>query len=80
VRGNCVEHLVLSCPELGLGIEETFLAQIAEKLSAKGETTLLGELVPTEANLACRQMYARNGFLQTQSDATLIANANNTFP
>jgi FkbH-like protein len=71
LRRNCVEHLVLSCRALGLGIEEALLAQIAHQLAAKGEKTLLGRLVPTQANLACRQVYARNGFVQSEGDATL---------
>jgi FkbH-like protein len=75
LRRNCVEHLVLSCRALGLGVEEAFLAQIAGQLTAKGEKTLLGRLLPTEANLACRQVYARNGFAQSESDATLWSRA-----
>jgi FkbH-like protein len=75
VRGNYVEHLVLSCRALGLGIEEALLAQIAHQLAAKGEKTLLGRLVPTEANLACRQVYAKNGFVQSQGNATLWSRA-----
>jgi FkbH-like protein len=71
LRGNCVEHLVLSCRVLGLAIEEALLAQIAQPFAENGETTLLGRLVPTEANLACRQVYARTGFVQSESDATL---------
>lgn len=75
LRGNCVEHLVLSCHALGLGIEDTLLAQIARRLAAKGETILLARLVLTEANLACQQVYAWNGFVQSQGDATLWSRA-----
>jgi len=59
---NCVAHWVLSCRALGLGIEEAFLAGLARQLAAAGQPCLSGQLVPTDANLACRQVFSRNGF------------------
>jgi FkbH-like protein len=63
VHQNCIEHLVMSCRALGLGIEESFLAELARQLGVAGMTSLSGRLVPTSANHACRQFYNRNGFV-----------------
>ncbi|HVM63171.1 MAG TPA: HAD-IIIC family phosphatase [Verrucomicrobiae bacterium] len=71
VRGNCIDHLVMSCRALGLGIEETLLAHLAQHLAAGGESVLLGRLLTTNANMACRQLYSRNGFSQVDGDPTL---------
>jgi FkbH-like protein len=71
VQENCIEHLVLSCRVLGLGVEETFLVHVANRLSQENATTLLGQLVPTEANVACRDLYRRNGFSPVEDDPTL---------
>ncbi len=35
VHRNCIEHLVLSCRVLGLGIEESFLAHLASGCPGK---------------------------------------------
>ena len=71
VHENCIEHMVLSCRVLGLGVEETFLAHLAQRLSQENATTLLGQLVPTEANAACRDLYRRNGFSPVADNPTL---------
>jgi FkbH-like protein len=65
VRQNCLRHLVMSCRALGLGIEDTFLACLGRRLAAEGVRTILGQLLFTDANLACRQFYSRNGFIQS---------------
>jgi FkbH-like protein len=71
VRENVIEHFVLSCRVLGLGVEETFLAHVAHRLAGQNATTLLGQLIPTEANLACRELYRRNGFSQVAENPTI---------
>ena len=68
VNQDCIEHLVMSCRALGLGIEEAFLGALSRPLAAAGFTELSGRLVPTEANLACRQIFARNGFTLDHAD------------
>jgi len=65
VDHNCIEHVVMSCRALGLGIEDTLLASLAKRLVGEDATLLFGLLQPTEANLACRPFYSRNGFLQS---------------
>jgi len=64
VDHNCVEHVVMSCRALGLGIEDTLLACLASRLKGENAAWLFGLLQPTEANLACRTFYHRHGFEQ----------------
>jgi FkbH-like protein len=71
VHQNCIHHLVLSCRALGLGIEDAFLAHIAHRLVRENATLMLGQLQPTEANIACRQLYRRNGFAQARENPVL---------
>jgi FkbH-like protein len=75
VHQNCVEHLVMSCRALGLGIEDSFLAHLANRLSGESATVLLGQLQPTDANLACRQFYRRNGFDPSPENSVLWSRA-----
>jgi FkbH-like protein len=65
VRENCVDHMVMSCRALGLGIEDAFLAHLANRLGHEHAITMQGQLQRTEANLACLEFYSRNGFVQT---------------
>jgi FkbH-like protein len=71
VHQNCIHHMVMSCRALGLGIEDAFLACIANRLAREKATMMLGRLQATEANLACRQLYSRNGFLQEEDNSIL---------
>jgi FkbH-like protein len=71
VRQNCVDHLVMSCRALGLGIEDAFLAHIAGQLIRDSQAVMLGRLQPTDANLACRQLYPRNRFTQVEHEPAL---------
>jgi FkbH-like protein len=66
VHDNCIEHMVMSCRALGLGIEEAFLAYVAKWLSRGQATVIIGRLKTTETNTACRPFYARNGFVKTE--------------
>jgi len=73
VAGNCIEHLVMSCRALGLGLEDAFVAWLAGRIAAAGAPAMafevLGKLTPTEANGACREVYARNGFARVDDGA-----------
>lgn len=59
---NCVLHLVMSCRALGLGIEDAFLAYLANRLASQNVQVMFGQLRPTDINTACRQVFSRNGF------------------
>ena len=61
----------MSCRALGLGIEDSFLAQLANQLAQKNVATIFGQLQFTDANLACRQFYHRNGFISSPDDSAL---------
>jgi FkbH-like protein len=71
VHENCINHMVMSCRALGLGIEDAFLAHVANRLSTQNAMSLHGRLQPTDANTACRQLYSRNGFIQERNDPVL---------
>jgi FkbH-like protein len=71
VRQNCIDHLVMSCRAFGLGIEDAFLAHLANRLARENVTVMFGQLQPTDANLACRQLYSRNGFTQLETNSIL---------
>lgn len=71
VHEACVAHVVMSCRALGLGLEDALLACIASRLARQPATVLSGVLRPTEANIACRQFFSRNGFTQSPDDPTL---------
>ncbi len=62
MRGNCVDHFVMSCRALGMGVEDTFIALTARRLSEEGHDAMHGSLQATDANFACRHLYSRNGF------------------
>jgi FkbH-like protein len=69
---NCVDHVVMSCRALGLGLEDALLAYLATRL-ADPRGNLLAKLQRTEANLACREIYSRNGFTQVVENPILWA-------
>lgn len=71
VSDNCVEQFVMSCRALGLGIEDAFLAHLSRQLAVAKWTVVLGKLVTTDANMACREVYRRNGFTQPGGDAAV---------
>jgi len=64
--------MAVSCRVLGLQLEDAFLAHIALRVIAQG-VPLSARLRHTEANMACRSFYSRNGFVQAAEDATLWA-------
>jgi FkbH-like protein len=71
IRDNCIEHWVLSCRALGLGIEEAYLAHLCRQFAPQCTTIMHGKLIPTPANLACQQVYSRNGFVPVDGNSTL---------
>jgi FkbH-like protein len=62
VHQGCIEHVVMSCRALGLGIEDAFVANLARQLGSQGVAVMFGKLLHTDANMACRPFYSRNGF------------------
>jgi len=62
VHRNRIEHLVMSCRALGLGIEDTFLDYMAKRLARQNVAVMFARLHPTNVNSACHPFYSRNGF------------------
>jgi len=75
VVDNCVDHLVMSCRALGLGIEDAFLAQLMTSGMCDAGGARLGRLRHTDANLACREFYSRHGFTQLAGEPWLWSRA-----
>jgi FkbH-like protein len=71
VRQNCIDHMVMSCRALGLGVEDAFLAYLARLLADGNNKIMLGQMQPTEANIVCRPLYSRNGFAQVMGNPAL---------
>ncbi len=71
VNRNRIEHMVMSCRALGLDIEESFLAYLANQLDLEHESTMDGVLRLTDANVACRQLFAVNGFTNTPDNPSI---------
>jgi len=71
VMQDCLDHMVMSCRALGLGLEDAFLVHVASMLTAENYKIMLGQLQPTETNKACRALYSRNGFAQVEGDPIL---------
>ena len=71
VHENCVEHFVMSCRALGLGIEEAFLSFLSRQFVAEDRKFIAGRLRCTDANLACRKVFSRSGFTQLAADPSL---------
>jgi FkbH-like protein len=70
---NCIDHVVMSCRALGLGLEDALLAYLTTRLADPRSGILLARLQPTDANLACREIYSRNGFTQVLENPTFWA-------
>ena len=68
---NCIDHVVMSCRALGLGLEDALLAYLTTRSADPGSGILLAKLRQTDANLACREIYSRNGFTQVAESPNL---------
>ena len=71
LQQNCITHLVMSCRALGLGIEDAFLACLANRLARQNATAIFGRLQPTDTNVPCHRFFARNGFDQSTDSPVL---------
>jgi FkbH-like protein len=58
---SCIEHLVMSCRALGLGLEDAFVSHLASRIG--GGRIVLGKLVHSAANAPCRSLFSRNAFV-----------------
>jgi FkbH-like protein len=75
VVDNVVDHVVMSCRALGLGIEDAFLAHLTNAAMSDADGARFGRLQHTEANLPCRKLYSRLGFAQLANEPSLWSRA-----
>lgn len=68
---HLLDHIVMSCRSLGMGIEDAFLAYLADRFARQNNPTMLGQLHPTGANVACRNFYSRNGFTVMENNPVI---------
>lgn len=71
VSESVVRQFVMSCRVLGNDVEVDALKQILELVRDEDKTqSIYGEIIPTEANGPCRDIYLRSGFQETESPNT----------
>ncbi len=71
VHGRRIEHLVMSCRALGLGIEDCFLAFLAQRVIDSGRGQIEGILHATNTNAACHALFSAAGFVQVEGNPAL---------
>jgi FkbH-like protein len=58
-----IAQMVMSCRVFGLDVELAALAEVLRRLRAAGAGTVTARVVETDANLPCRDLFARCGFV-----------------
>ncbi|GHO56598.1 HAD-IIIC family phosphatase [Ktedonobacter robiniae] len=66
-----IETFLLSCRVMGRTIETAFLASIADAALARGMRYLIGEFLPTQRNVAVRELYKLHKFVSLDTDGCL---------
>jgi FkbH-like protein len=74
-QGERIEQMVMSCRVFGLDVEIAALADVLRRLRAAGAATVTARLVATDANLPCRDVFARCGFREGADGAWIGAPA-----
>ena len=74
-----IEQMVMSCRVVGLDVEIAAVAAVLRLLGAHGAAAVTTRLVETDANLLCRDLFARCGFA-AGTDGTWISDAANVPP
>ncbi len=60
--GGTLRQFVMSCRVVGLDVETAVIAEILRGMAAAGHQQVVADFVKTDANLLCRDLYARSGF------------------
>ena len=66
-------QFVMSCRVLGYGVEQAALAHLAGVMRAGGVGAITAQLVETEVNFPCREVFAKAGFHSAGTDWDLNA-------
>jgi len=61
-----VDSFLLSCREIGRGVEEVMLAHIFEEAKKEGIGRIIGEFIPTKKNEPAKDFYQKSGFILTE--------------
>jgi FkbH-like protein len=62
VRHSFIEQFVMSCRVLGMEVEIAVVANISNYIESAGDNVVTGQLIETDANGPCRDLYSRCGF------------------
>ena len=62
VKNRVFEQFVMSCRVVGMDVELAAIGAIIDAERAEEEASISAEFEPTEANVLCRDLYARAGF------------------
>lgn len=62
VDGPMIKQWAMSCRVLGLDVELAALFAISQRIGDRGYKEVLAQVVETEANYLCRDLFARGGF------------------
>jgi FkbH-like protein len=62
--GAAIEQMVMSCRVVGLDVEIAAVADVLRRLRAEGAGVVSARLVETDANLLCRTLFDRCGFVR----------------
>ena len=62
VQGAMIRQWAMSCRVIGLDVELAALAEIQRRMSARGHREARAQLVETEANYLCWDLFSRGGF------------------
>ena len=68
VAGNEIAQFVMSCRVVGMDVEIAAVAGVLQAIAARGPGEIRASLVPTSANLLCRDLWERCGFLPTGAE------------
>jgi FkbH-like protein len=63
VAGNEIAQFVMSCRVVGMDVEIAAVAGVLQAMTARGAREIHASLVHTSANLLCRDLWERCGFL-----------------
>ena len=68
-RSLKIEQFVMSCRALGLEIENSVLATLSRHIRETRQGSIVGEIIPTEVNGPCRNLFLNAGFDPNPDDA-----------
>ncbi len=67
LSGNRIEQFVMSCRVIGLDVETQVISQIADRVRESGASEVHAELIHTDANFPCREIFANSGFYKAEN-------------